>query len=193
MQSPSQCFEPKQLYSAWDLCLIKENERTKRSFDFSDSHKTKAKTTIESLGRIDNIDCIVKICANIYGFIHSFFHVKKGKHPLIYKLCIKMIDCITHQELPCWHSANIKLLPHLPNIYMFTLQHVFLQQTKFMWNTLNTNKVEMSIIAAVIVTKKVDDTVKYITRFFKKMDNHLSKDTVPDSVPCWKSFQSQEE
>jgi hypothetical protein len=53
----------------------------------------------------------------------------------------------------------------------------------FFLQQLNTNKVEVSGIAAVHVTKQGDVTVKYITCFFKKMANHVARDTVFDGIP----------
>jgi len=163
--------------------LLEENEKNKRSYDFLDAHKTKAKATVEGLGRIEGIDCIVKICANICGFIRSFFDVEKGKRPIIYDLCVRTIDCITHQEFNRWHSANAKQLAHLPYIFLNMMQHVFVQQAKFASNTLNTNKVGVQGPLAVLVTKQVDITIKYLSRFFKKMDDNVAEDTVPTAIP----------
>jgi hypothetical protein len=97
-------------------CILEETEKNKKIYDFSESHKTKAKATVEGLGRVEGIDCIVKICANICGFIRSFFDVESGQRPLIYDMCVNTIDCITHQEFARWHAANAKLLMHLPFI-----------------------------------------------------------------------------
>ena len=94
--------------------ILEETKKNERIYDFSESHKTKAKATIKGLGRIDGIDCIVKICANICGFIRSFFDIEQGQRPLIYDMCVNTIDCITNQEFTRWHAANAKLLTHLP-------------------------------------------------------------------------------
>ena len=163
--------------------LLEENEKNERSYDFLDVHKTKAKATIEGLGRIEGIDCIVKICANICGFIRSFFDIEKGKRPIIYDLCVKTIDCITHQEFNRWHAVNAKQLAHLPYIFLNMMQHVFVQQAKFAANTLNTNKIEVHGPTVALVTKQVDVSIKYLARFFKKMDDHVAEDTVPTAVP----------
>jgi hypothetical protein len=61
--------------------MIKENIQNERALDMSDAHKTKAETTIEGLGKIENIYCIVKIAANICGFIHAFFDIEKRYSP----------------------------------------------------------------------------------------------------------------
>jgi hypothetical protein len=39
--------------------------RNEREFDFVESHRKAIKATIEGLGKIQNMECIVKICANI--------------------------------------------------------------------------------------------------------------------------------
>ena len=130
--------------------ISEETEKNEKIYDFSESHKTKAKATVEGLGRVKGIDCIVKICANICGFIRSFFDVESGQRPLIYDMCVNTIDCITHQEFARWHAANAKLLMHLPFIFLNMMQHVFVQQAKFSCSTINTNKVEINGHAAVL-------------------------------------------
>ncbi len=103
----------------------------KKALDMSDTHKTKSKTKVEGLGKIENIYCIVKIAANICGFIRAFFDVENGTRPFIYEVCIQVMDCITQQDFTCWHSANKDRLPHLPYLFLNMLQHVFAQQAKF--------------------------------------------------------------
>jgi len=39
--------------------------KNEREFDFIESHCKVLKTTIEGLGKITSMDCIVKICANV--------------------------------------------------------------------------------------------------------------------------------
>ena len=80
----------------------------------SEAHRTKAKTTIEGLGKIESMQCIVRIAANVCGFVRAFFDVEKGMQPFIYQLCIKTIDCITQQEFTRWYNANKSRMPHLP-------------------------------------------------------------------------------
>jgi hypothetical protein len=80
--------------------MLEENIQNEKDHGMSDTHKTKAKNTLKGLGKIENIHCIVRIAANICGFIHAFFDVEKGTRPLIYELCIQIMDCITQQDLP---------------------------------------------------------------------------------------------
>jgi hypothetical protein len=63
------------------------------------------------------------------------------------------------------------------------LQHVFAQQARFSANTLNTNKVEHGDDGSTLVIKQLEQTVKYCSRFFKKMSDHVAEDSIPDSVP----------
>jgi hypothetical protein len=125
----------------------------------------------------------VKIAANICGFIHAFFDIERGTRPIIYKLCIQIMDCITQQDFTRWHSANKERLPHLPYLFLNMLQHVFAQQAKFLANTFNTNKVEHGNNGSTLNVKQLKQTVKYISRFFKKMSDHVAEDSIPDSVP----------
>ena len=79
------------------LCISEENAHNEWVLDMSKAHQTKAKTTIEGLGKIKSMQCIIRIAANSCGFICAFFNVKKGEQPFIYPVCIKTIDCITQQ------------------------------------------------------------------------------------------------
>jgi hypothetical protein len=55
--------------------MLEEYIQNEKDLDMSDTHKTKAKTTVKGLGKTENIHCIVRIAANICGFIHAFFDV----------------------------------------------------------------------------------------------------------------------
>jgi hypothetical protein len=79
--------------------MLEENIQNEKDLDMSDTHKTKAKITVKGLGKIENIHCIVRIAANICGFIRAFFDVEKGTRPLIYELCILIMDCITPNRI----------------------------------------------------------------------------------------------
>ncbi len=63
------------------------------------------------------------------------------------------------------------------------LQHVFAQQAKFLANSLNTNKVEHSDNGSTLIIKQRDQPVKYSAWFFKRISDHIAKDTVPSSLP----------
>ncbi len=107
------------------LRMIEENVQNERALDMTDTHNTKAKTTVEGLGKIKNIYCIVKIAANICGFIRAYFDIESGTCPVIYELCIQIMDCISQQDFTHWHSANKERLPHLPYLFLNMIQHVF--------------------------------------------------------------------
>ena len=160
-----------------------ENARNEWALEMSEAHRTKAKTTIEGLGKIESMQCIVRIAANVCGFVRAFFDVEKGMQPFIYQLCIKTIDCITQQEFTRWYNANKSRMPHLPYYFLNMLQHVFAQQAKFSANSLNTNKVEHGDNGSTLITKVLDQTVKYSVRFFKRISDHVAEDTVPSSIP----------
>jgi hypothetical protein len=123
------------------LHTSKENARNKWALDMSEAHRTKAKITIKGLGKIESMQCIVRIAANICNFVHAFFDVEKIPKPFIYQLCIKAIDCITQQDFTRWYNTNKSCMPHLPYYFLNMLQHVFAQQAKFLAKSLNTNEV----------------------------------------------------
>ncbi len=73
------------------------------------------KTTIKGVGKISNKDCIVKICTNRCCVITALFNVIPGNPiPLLYAICIKMIECIKHAEFIKWHKDVSNRVPQLP-------------------------------------------------------------------------------
>ncbi len=160
-----------------------ENARNEWALKISEAHRTKAKTTIEGLGKIESMQCIVRIAANVCGFVRAFFDAKKGMQPFIYQLCIKTIDCITQQEFTCWYNANKSRMLHLPYYFINMLQHVFAQQAKFSANSLNTNKVEHGDNGSTLIIKVLDQTAQVLSSFLQRISDHVAEDTVPSSIP----------
>jgi hypothetical protein len=79
--------------------------RNEREFDFVESHRKAIKTTIEGLGKIQNMECIVKICANICCVITAIFDIRTGNPiPFLYSVCIKTIEVIKHPDFIKWHA-----------------------------------------------------------------------------------------
>jgi hypothetical protein len=149
----------------------------------TEAHRTKAKTTIEGLGKIESMQCIMRIAANVCGFIHAFFDIEKDPKPFVYQLCIKTIDCITQQNFTRWYNANKSCMPHLPYYFLNMLQHVFAQQAKFSANSLITNKVKHGDNRSTLIIKQLEQTIQYSVYFFKRISDHVAEDTVPSSIP----------
>jgi hypothetical protein len=88
--------------------------RNEREFNFVESHRKALKTTIEGLGRIHSMDCIVKICANICCVTTVLFDIRAGNPiPLIYSICIKTIEVVKHHDffnrnMTIWVRAGTK-------------------------------------------------------------------------------------
>ena len=72
----------------------------------SKAHQTKANTTTKGLAKVEYMQCIVRIVANVCDFICAFFYVEKGARPFIYQVCIKTINCIIQQDFTCWYNAT---------------------------------------------------------------------------------------
>jgi hypothetical protein len=80
-------------------CEAEQVARNEREFDFVETHRKALKTTIEGLGEIYSMDCIVKICANVCCVITALFDIRAGNPiPLLYSVCIKMIEMVKHPE-----------------------------------------------------------------------------------------------
>jgi hypothetical protein len=76
------------------------------------------KTTIEGLGKITSMDCIVKICKNIYCVITELFDIQPDNQVLLlYQVSIKMIGFIKHLDFIRWHADVRESVPQLPYIF----------------------------------------------------------------------------
>jgi hypothetical protein len=92
--------------------------RNKREFDFVEYPCKAIKTTIEGLGKIQNMECIVKICANGCCVTTAIFDIRAGNPiPLLYSVCIKTIEVIKHPDVIKWHAEVHEKVPQLPYIF----------------------------------------------------------------------------
>jgi hypothetical protein len=57
--------------------------KNKREFDFIDMHCKVLKTTIEGLGMIAGMECIVKICTNVCCIVTALFDIDGRNHVLL--------------------------------------------------------------------------------------------------------------
>jgi hypothetical protein len=88
-------------------------------FDFIDAHCKALKTTIEGLGKITSMDCIVKICANLSCVITALFNIRPGNSvPFLYEICIKTIGFIKHLDFICWYEDVRESVPQLQYIFL---------------------------------------------------------------------------
>jgi hypothetical protein len=55
------------------LCTSEENARNEWALDMSEAHQTKVKTTIEGLGKIESMQCIIRICGQHMWFCPRIF------------------------------------------------------------------------------------------------------------------------
>jgi hypothetical protein len=79
-------------------------DKNKRKFDFIDMHHKVLKTTIEGLGMITGMECIIKICANVCCVVTALFDIDGSNPlPLLYRVCIKTIDFVKSLNFIQWH------------------------------------------------------------------------------------------
>ena len=142
------------------------------------------KTTIEGLGKIHSMDCIIKICANVYCVISALFDIRAGNPvPLLYSGCIKTIEVVKHPEFIKWHNEiHIKVL-QLPYIFLNMLHKVLSQLASFLTNLVINSLVEHGDDGSKLIITLVAKIVMFIPRFFSNIKNHIMEGSVPDSVP----------
>jgi hypothetical protein len=158
--------------------------RNEREFDFVESHRKAIKATIEGLGKIQNMECIVKICANISCVITAIFDIRAGNPiPLLYSVCIKTIEVIKHPDFIKWHAEVREKVPQLPYIFLNMLHKVLSQLASFSTNSVNNSLIEHGDNGNKLKVDLVVKIVKFVTRFFANIDNNIMEGSVPDSVP----------
>jgi hypothetical protein len=130
------------------------------------------------------MECIVKICANVCCIITAFFDIRPGNPvPLLYSICIKTIKFIKNLDFICWHTEVCKDVPQLPYIFLNMLHKVLSQLAVFSSNLVNNNLVEHGDNGSNLIITLVMKIIKFVLRFFNKMDNHILEGLFPDSVP----------
>jgi hypothetical protein len=153
-----------------DAEQVSKNER---EFDFVDSHRKAIKTTIEGLDKIQNMECIVKICANVCCVITAIFDIRTGNPiPLLYSTCVKTIEVIKHPDFIKWHAEVCSKVPQLPYIFLNMLHKVFSQLASFLTNSVNNNLIELGDNGSQL---KIDLVIKIV----KFENNHIMEGTVP--------------
>ena len=70
------------------------NARNEIEFKIHESQRTKMNSTIEGIGHVNNIEDVVKVCANMCGIIRSIIDMQKGGYPLLHEFAIKIVLCI---------------------------------------------------------------------------------------------------
>jgi len=153
--------------------------KNEREFDFVESHRKALKTTIEGLGKIHSMDCIVKICANVCCVITALFDIRaKNPVPLLYSVCIKMIEVVKHPEFIKWHSEVHDKVLQLPYNFLNMLHKVLSQLASFSTNSVNNNLVEhgdggSKLTIILIVKKKFEHRKSHHGRFSSRFHSKL--------------------
>jgi hypothetical protein len=116
--------------------------------------------------------------------ITALFDVRTGNLvPLLYSVCIKTIEVIKHPEFIKWHINVHGKVPQLPHIFLNMLHKVLSQLASFLTNSANNNLVEHGNDGSKLTITLVLKIVKFVTRFFSNIENHIMEGSVPDSIP----------
>jgi hypothetical protein len=167
-------------------CETEQLAKNKREFDFINTHCKALKTTIEGLGMITGMVCILKICANICCIITALFHIDGNNPvPILYSVCIKTIDFVNHLDLIQWHASVRNCIPQLPFIFLNMLQQVLSQSAIFSTNNVNIGLIECGNNGVNLNTAQLSKVTKLVSHFFECMDNHILEGSYPDTVPAF--------
>jgi hypothetical protein len=99
-------------------CEAEQQAKNEREFDFVETHRKHLKTTIEGLGKISGMECVIKICANVCCVITAFFDIDGSNPvPVPYSVCIKTIDFVKSLDFIQWHAIVRARVPQLPFIF----------------------------------------------------------------------------
>jgi len=91
--------------------------KNEREFDFVEAHHKILKTTIEGLGTISGMECIVKICVNVSCVVTVFLISMAVTQFRFSIVCTKTIDFVKHLDFIQWHVTVSARVPQLPFIF----------------------------------------------------------------------------
>ena len=98
--------------------------------------------------------------------------------PLLYQVAYKFIKIIKNKKKSrTWMRDNSKSIANLPFVFMAKLHQFFQDLASFSQNSVNTNKVEIN--HQNFDVKQVATAVRLMTKFIKKMTEHIEDSPVP--------------
>ena len=159
------------------------NARNEIKFKVHESQRTKTNSTIEGIGRMNNIKDVVKVCANLCAIIRSMIDVQGGGYPLLHDFAVKIILRIRSPSFQRWFLKNSSQLAHLHFIFMQKLHYVFVLLAQFSSNSKNTNSIKLN--KSTFDSKNLNVAIKYASSFLIKMEEYVSEDSVPTDVPSF--------
>ena len=157
-----------------------EEERNEFNWRVNEKDKKQISSVIEGVGRIESIDDVSRTCANMCGVMLAIVDVSKSK-PLLYQVAYKFIRMIENKKMQTWMRDNNDSIAHVPFILMGKLHQCFQHLASFSQNSINTHKVEVN--DNTLDVKQVTTAVKLISKFFKKMTEHIEDSSVPKDIP----------
>jgi hypothetical protein len=157
-----------------------EEERNQFNWRVNEKDKKQISSVIEGVGRIESIDDVSRTCANMCGVMLAIVDVSKTK-PLLYQVAYKFIKMIENKKTQTWMRENSDSIAHVPFVLMGKLHQCFQHLASFSQNSINTNKVELN--DNTLNVKQVAVAVKLISKFFKKMTEHIEDSSVPKDIP----------
>ena len=164
-------------------CIRDANARNEVEFKIHESQRTKTNSTIDGIGRVNNIEDVVKVCANLCGIIRSIIDVQKGGFPLLHEFAIKIVLCIRSPSFQRWYLKNSNQLAHLHFIFMQKLHHVFVLLAQFSSNSKNSNSIKLG--KSTFDNKNLNVAINYASSFLIKMEEYVTEDSVPTDVPSF--------
>lgn len=143
--------------------MLEEEQRNERDFELIEGHRKQTKTTIAALGKVESMKDIGHIAANIAAVVRAYFDINNGATPIIYQLASKIIETINQKNL----------------------EHVFGRMMVFALNTLNVQILEGGDDGSNLKSEIPRECVEHIARFFKKMEEHVADQSIPNDPPVW--------
>jgi len=143
-----------------------------------ESHRTKGKTVIEGIGRINSTADVLKVCANFCAIMRAIVDIKQGK-PILYSMMVKTILVIQHPNFHRWCTNNKKDLAHLHFNFMQKLHQVFTKLASFSSNSKNTQAIKLNGEEQHgFYLKDINAAIKLGSAFFEKMQDNIDNESM---------------
>ncbi len=169
-----------------DAAIKMDKECNKINWRIVENDRSKISSMTEGVGRVNTMDEVAMMCANICGVQLAMVDILAGK-PLLYQFTWKMIHLIENKKTKTWMHDNSDSIAHLPMVFMAKTHQFFMHLASFSQKLINTNKIEVG--DNKFETKNVSTAVRLAAKFFNKIQEHVDDNSIPKDVPAFaKSF-----
>jgi hypothetical protein len=113
-----------------DAAIKMGKEHNKINWGIVKKDRSKISSMIKGVGRVNTMEEVAMMCANICGVQLAMVDILVGK-PLLYQFAWKMIRLIENKKTKTWMCNNSDSIAHLPMVFMAKIHQFFMHLALF--------------------------------------------------------------